>query len=334
MQPSREAFVVCPWEVEAAVNDAHLAVGMTNAYCIVAKWKHDNPLRRAFQPLGQIQKNIPGCLHLIVNDCATSRNWAFRTTVALKISDVLSKASLTTHTRQSLLFNGVPPSSWEHFKKRTIPDEKTERKGIVTKRTIRKNLVVEMLRDNAVKHFARFDTAPQLALLMGYFGRGIQGAGRIRRFAGPPLTRTGPVPSYLARRLNNGESVGAIIGLPVQPTMRYHSTEPGIDILYNPPKRQLTVRVRYQIAGIANPTVREELLGLPPLPALLITADANGGSAIENMTQFEYEGTLYLVRHLSIAGDEVICEVVEPGNDELEEFQEVTLPFDVVQHLL
>ena len=52
------------------------------------------------------------------------------------------------------------------------------------------------------------------------------------------------------------------------------------------------------------------------------------------MTQFEYEGTLYLVRHLSIAGDEVICEVVEPGNDELQEFQEVTLPIDVVQPLL
>jgi hypothetical protein len=37
----REAFVLAPWKINDARNDAHQANGMNNAYCIMAKWDHD-----------------------------------------------------------------------------------------------------------------------------------------------------------------------------------------------------------------------------------------------------------------------------------------------------
>ena len=326
----REAFLISPWEVNGAVNDAQVAYGMKNAHCIIAKWEHDILLPgRAFQPIGNQENNIPGCLHLIGFDCVTYRHWVFRSTVAVKIAEVLSKASLATRTQQNINIPGVHRSSWDNFKKNTIPlGETTERKGVVTIRTVRANLVVEMLRDHAVKHFARFDTAPRLEFLKSYFGSGIQGAGRIRRFAGPKLERTGPAPAYLARRMNNGESVGAIIGLPEEPTIRYHSAEPGLDFLFNPARRQLTIRVRYRIADIADAAIREQVLGLPPKNP----ADPGAAPAIPNMTQFEHNGTLFLIMNQSPAG-EVVCKVMETGNG-LNQGDIVNLPFAVVQQAL
>ena len=41
MRVQREAFVVAPWEVNNSVNSAHIAYGMANAYCVVAKWNNE-----------------------------------------------------------------------------------------------------------------------------------------------------------------------------------------------------------------------------------------------------------------------------------------------------
>jgi hypothetical protein len=48
----REAYVVAPWEVSDGSNNTHVSIGMTNAYCVVAKWRHDvlHPTG-AFQPI-------------------------------------------------------------------------------------------------------------------------------------------------------------------------------------------------------------------------------------------------------------------------------------------
>jgi hypothetical protein len=181
----REAFVVAPWEVNAGLNQTHVACGMTNAYCVVAKWHHDVLLpRRAFQPLRDEKVIIPGCLNSINFECVTQRYWSFRSTVAIKIADVLSKSSLTATTKETVQLDNITPSHWDNFKKRTIPLENTARNGIVTTRTIRKNLVLEILRYETSKQFARFDTVPRLELLKAYFGSGIQGAGRVGRPAG------------------------------------------------------------------------------------------------------------------------------------------------------
>jgi hypothetical protein len=40
-QIRREAFLVSPWEVNKSKKAANINYGMTNAYCIVALWKHD-----------------------------------------------------------------------------------------------------------------------------------------------------------------------------------------------------------------------------------------------------------------------------------------------------
>jgi hypothetical protein len=37
----REAYVVTPWEVSAGLNDTQITYGMSNAYCVVAKWQHE-----------------------------------------------------------------------------------------------------------------------------------------------------------------------------------------------------------------------------------------------------------------------------------------------------
>jgi hypothetical protein len=150
----REAFVVSPWEVNASKNAANLGYGMSNAYCIVASWKHDTqPPRSAFCPLGNGINHIPGCLHLIADfECCTERSWAFRRQVAEKIVEVLSKSGQKTRTRVCIHIGGIPLSQWNHFKMRTIPPEATEKKGIITKKTTRKALVTEMIRDKTINH--------------------------------------------------------------------------------------------------------------------------------------------------------------------------------------
>jgi hypothetical protein len=150
-----EAFVVSPWEVNTACNDAHLCYGMTNSYFVVAKWKHD-VLRpsMAFVPLGNDKKNIPGCLHLIDFPSITLNSWCFRTAVALKIVESLCRSSDASSTKVSFQLTGVPKYIWYHFKKRTIPLEMTEKAAIVTKRTTRKNLTAEMIKDRTINHFA------------------------------------------------------------------------------------------------------------------------------------------------------------------------------------
>jgi hypothetical protein len=164
-----EAFVVAPWEAKNVLNDAHLCHGITNAYCVLAKWEHDNcPPRRALIPLGNDHNNIPGCLHLIDFPCVTLNSWCFRMAVASKIVESLCRASSAACTKVSFQLTGVPKYLWVHFKKHTIPLENTAKALIVTKRTIQKNLVVEMIKDSTVNHFARFDTDDRLNLLKGY----------------------------------------------------------------------------------------------------------------------------------------------------------------------
>ena len=315
----REAFVVLPWEVNDSENDAQLSCGMQNAYCIVAKWHHEVPNpRRQFEPIGHAKNSIPGCLHLATNlDCVTQRCWTFRSTVALKIAEALSKPSLAAATKFSINLDGISNSLWENFKQRTIPLEKTERKGVLTKRTIRKNLAIEMLRGPTTKHFWRFDTPLTMEMLKGYFGLGIQGAGRIRRFKGPKFSRrTGPSPAIRAKRLLVGDSVGAIIRLPEEPTKKYYSTKPGVDIIYHPAKRQFTIRVRFIIEGLSNPQVREQLLGLNPLPPVPSNDASHSFSVVPGETNFEHQGTLFVVKDFTIDGEEGVCEVVETQTPE------------------
>jgi hypothetical protein len=333
----REAFVVVPWAVNAGNNDAHLCHGMTNAYCIVAKWNNSarvpNP-RRAFESLGHDKIDIPGCLHLIDFDCVSMRYWTFRSTVAVKVADILSRPSLTTRTQETINLDGVSKAHWENFKKCTVPLEETRRDGVVTKRAIRKNLAVEMLRDVNMKHFVRFDTLPRFALLKGYFGNAIKGAARLRRFAGPKFSpRTGPAPAYLVRRITNGQSVGALIGFPEEQTPGYHSNQPGIDLIYNPGKRQFTIRIRYRIRAVGDPLVRQELLGLPtaPPPALPNIADPEAVILVPNMTEFEHNGTLFIVRSLMVDSDEVVCEVLETDDDDLSMEDQINLPLEIVK---
>jgi hypothetical protein len=337
----REAYVISPWEVSDGSNNTHVSIGMTNAYCVVAKWRHDvlHPTR-AFQPITNEKIVVPGCLHSALTfESVTQRYWFFRSTLAMQIANVLSKASLAASTKGTFQVLTITPSHWDHFKRWTIPLEETERMGRVTTRCIRKNLTVEMVKSETPKQFARFDTAPRLDLLKAYLGSGIQGAGRIRRFAGPKLSRTGPVPAFRARRLLNGHSVGIIAELPNEPTLRRYSTEPGIDLMYCKAKGQLKIYIRYLIRPAQNPLVLQQLLGFPPadpqqdppqqqvpgvLPVLLLAVDE---------TEFLLDDTLYIVRDFTDDGDNVVCEVLESNDDSLNEEDRVTLPVDVVQEV-
>jgi hypothetical protein len=334
-QIRREAFLVSPWEVNESKKAANISYGMTNAYCIVALWKHDTrPPRKAFHPLGNGIKHIPGCLHLIDFECCTERSWSLRRLVAGKIVKVLSKSGNNTHTRVSFNLLGITLSQWNHFKNRTIPLQQTEKKGIITKRTTRKDLVTEMIRDRTINHFARFDTAERLAILKGFFGDSIQGAGRVSRVIGvlPTISRLAdPAPVFLAKRLDFGATVGALIRLPEAPTASYYSESPGIDFLYYPEKEQLTVRIRYTIEGIEDPIIRQQLLGLPPLPAqnnapLQLAAPP----AVVPGANFELEGSVFVIRRVTDQ-DGVVSEVVETDDDDLEAGDEVIYAFDAVQ---
>ena len=184
----------------------------------------------------------------------------------MKISDLLSKPSLATRTQSTIHLEGIPQSHWDNFKNRTIPDEPTEKKGMITRRAIRKDLVVEMLKDRIPKHFARFDTIPRVELLKGYFGRGIQAACRIRRPKGPKYSdRIGPGPAYhKAHHPQNEDTVGALIRLPNEPVLKYYSKQPGVDVMYNLEKCQFTICFCYKIEWVGDPQVLQQLLA-PPL---------------------------------------------------------------------
>jgi hypothetical protein len=127
----REAYAVAPWEVSDGANNTHVSIGMTNAYCVVAKWRHDvlHPTR-AVQPITNDKIIIPGCLHLALTfESVTQRYWYFRSTLALQIANVLSKASLAASTKGTIQLQTITPSHWDHFKKWTIPLEDTEKWG-------------------------------------------------------------------------------------------------------------------------------------------------------------------------------------------------------------
>jgi hypothetical protein len=192
-----------------------------------------------------------------------------------------------------------------------------------------------MQRDYTVKHFARFDIVPRFNLLKVYFGSGIQGACRLCRLAGPELSRrTGTVPAIgLPRHLNSYDWVGAFIRLAEQPAVEYHSHQPGIDTLYNPPKQQFTLRLRFVILQVTNLDVRQQLLGLlPPLPAPNNAAPLAVAVPVvlEIDTKFEHDGVLFVVR--DVTANEVVCQVVEVyDNDELDNLDEVNLPLPLVQ---
>jgi hypothetical protein len=188
------------------------------------------------------------------------------------------------------------------------------------KRTIRNNLAIEMLHDVTVNFYARFDTMPRFNLLMGYFGSCIQGAGRIRRMAGPKLLRrTGPCPAFTSYRIHKQDTVGAVLKLSDTPTKEYHSKKPGVDICYHPARRQFTVRLRYIVEGVGDEEVRQNLLGIqPPLPAMPNNEEDAANSAVEvvpNFTQFQHQGTLFLVIEISADGEEGVCQVEETTNN-------------------
>jgi hypothetical protein len=335
----REAYVVTPWEVSAGLNDTQITYGMSNAYCVVAKWQHEvlHPAR-AFCPLGHQKIVIPGCLHSAVTfESVTQRYWFFRSSVAVKIADVLSKGSLAASTKGTIQLHSITPSHWDHLKKWTIPLENTERKGIVTTKTIRKNLVVEMIKDEKSKQFARFDTVPRFDLLKAYFGSGIQAAGRIRRFAGPKFSRrTGPVPAFRARRLLNDHSIGIISELCQEPTQNRYSTKPGIDLTYCMAKRQLTIYIRYLVKHVTDRLVHQHLPGLLPPPQLPLNNGVPQQVGVQvalevDESQFELDDTVYIVRDFTDNGDEVVCEVLESSNDAIDEGGMVNFPVGVVQ---
>jgi hypothetical protein len=169
----REAYVVAPWEVSDGSNNTHVSIGMTNAYCVVAKWRHDvlHPTRAFQPPITNKKICIPGCLHSALTfKSVTQHYWFFRSTLAMQIANVLSKALLAASTKGTFQLQAITPSHWDHFKKWTIPLEDTEKMGRVTTRCIRKNLTVEMVKSETPKQFARFDTVPQLDLLKAYLG--------------------------------------------------------------------------------------------------------------------------------------------------------------------
>jgi hypothetical protein len=115
--------------------------------------------------------------------------------------------------------------------------------------------------------------------------------------------------------------------------VEYHSHQPGIDALYNPPKQQFTLRLRFVILQVTNLDVRQQLLGLlPPLPAPNNAAPLAVAVPVvlEVDTKFEHDGVLFVVR--DVTANEVVCQVVEVyDNDELDNLDDVNLPLPLVQ---
>jgi hypothetical protein len=242
---------------------------------------------------------------------------------------LLSKASLSSRTSESIHLEGIFEWVFKNLIKHTIPLEPTERQGVITKRAFWKTLTIEMLRGSTTKHYARFDTLERFELLKSYFGSSILGAARFRRFAGPSFSpQTGPNPAFSEKPhyLQNEDSVGVFLQLPETPTTRYYSKNPGIDVLYIPAKRQFTVRIQFVIADANDPDVLQQLLNIPPQP--MANNDDNGHlpDLVSNVTEFEHEGTMFVVRAM-LVDNTVLCEKVDTA-------EAIIIPLQEAQELV
>jgi hypothetical protein len=111
--------------------------------------------------------------------------------------------------------------------------------------------------------------------------------------------------------------------------MSYYSTGPGIDLMFSLAKRQFTIRLRFKIKKVTDDGIKEKLLGLPPtLPPVLQEVEV---LLVPNESQFEHDGMLFLVRNISVDGSEVVCEVLDGGDDGRNEGDQINLPLDVVR---
>jgi hypothetical protein len=91
---------------------------------------------------------------------------------------------------------------------------------------------------------------------------------------------------------------------------------------------------------VTHPVVREQFLGLPPpLPAAPNNdgpddSDDSDDEDVVPGTEFAQDDTVYLVIDLTVDNDQVVCEIVETGNDALKVGDQVNLPMDQVKQAL
>jgi hypothetical protein len=93
---------------------------------------------------------------------------------------------------------------------------------------------------------------------------------------------------------------------------------------------------------VTHPVVREQFLGLtPPLPAAPNNDGPDDSDDSDDSdddvvpgTEFALDDTVYLVIDLTVDDDQVVCEIVETGDDALNVGDQVNLPMDQVKQAL
>jgi hypothetical protein len=327
----REAFLICPREIEDGTNDSWISVGMSNAYCLVGKWNHERTTG-AFQSVGHGSPRLitPFSFPSILQwECTSANRWLFRRRIVIRIVHALSRSALSARTKENFKIDGVTEGDWSNFQCHTI--NATEKNGLLTFRANQGSCNFEVLKTKVDKLFARFDTSVTFLQLKEYFGQFIHGSLRARSPRGPDLLQ-GTSTAFRARRNLESDSIGMFAQFSLTGEQTYYSKKPGIDFLYVPFKAELTCRLRFVILKTTDDLVRTNLLSLPPLPVVL--ANVGADSLIQGVTEFEENGTLYVVEDLTYDGSKVLCHVQETDDDELTVGEERVFPLTTVLELV
>jgi hypothetical protein len=295
-----EVFIVLPQSIADA--SFSKSIGMGNAYTIRFQLKQSARLE-----IEDLETSLTFPENVV--DSHTRRVWFLLERISTTISDELCKTSLAQSLKSSKTLD-VGIAEWKYLERRLGPIGILDRPGVSSVRVNRASASREVVKHYSKKRVIRIDTDDKMTILKTVLGSTITIGLKQKPPKTPQLRRCDGVYTYSVRRVRTSDRVNAIL-LPEVQAQAYHphTTSRGIDLLFDPRRSKLTLKIRYVVLDATNPVVLEEL-GIASTnddAAELLLQGEEGTVEAEDL--FEVDNVLYKV--LRFEGNLVVCEIVE-----------------------
>jgi hypothetical protein len=308
------AFIVSP----DSVSDASFSksIGMDNAYTIRFRLKQSTRLV-------EIEKLVTWMTFPEnVGECHTRRLWCLLERIGSTITDELSKTSLSQSLKSSKTLD-IGHADWNYLEKRLEPIGILKRPGVSSVRVNRASASREVVKHFTTKKVIRIDTKAKMTIFKSVFGATVTIGLKQKPPKTPNLRKRDGMYSFNIRRMRTSDRVNAIL-LPDNQAQAYHpnTTSRGLDLLYDPRRSKLTLKIRYEELDANNPLVLQELgIGSNGGAADLLLQQVEEGM-VEVDDLFEVENVLYSV--LRFEGNLVVCLILESDDADYEAGTHIT----------
>ncbi len=249
-----EAFVFHVSEVENGA--VATAVGMQNAYTVTHKCR---------LPEKQVTAIAKGFLTFPYMDCHSHRMFEFLSRIARHLQEELNKSSIAQVNSKSKHLD-LLPTDFEYLVRclGTIP--LVERDGVSTIRVTRAVAARESIKQVCKKRVIRVDTKAKMHRLKSVFGVNLCIGVRKPPPATPKLPHPNGTLSHSVLQLHNIDWVNSLV-LPEEPVYNQQYTaytkDHGIDFLYDPVQKKLTLKMRFSRWKANDLKVQKELGTFP-----------------------------------------------------------------------